>query len=639
MTEENLIFALDIGTHSIIGVVGTMEDEKLRVVAIEKEAHMERSMVDGQIEDIEKVAKVADIVKTRLEEKLQCELREVCVAAAGRALRTQSASYQMEFPYPQRLDEEIISRLEAGAIGEAEAIFSNELDAENSRQFYLVGHTAVQYYMDDYPTSRLLDHQARRIQADVIATFLPREVVESLYSVMHKIDLEIVSLTLEPIAAMNVVIPKNLRLLNLALVDIGAGTSDIAVSKDGGVVGYTIATVAGDEITEALMKKYLLDFNTADSVKIQLGSQESACFTDILGIEQTITREDMMDCIEESTDNLCREISEHICEVNGAPASAVFLAGGGSKLTSLQAGIAKYMNMDAKRVAVAGNNFQAYAVSDAYELNDPEYATPLGIAISAGLNLLTDSFHVTLNGSRARLFRNNTMTILDILMMNGFSYRDIIPQSGRKLIIQLNGKQVLYHGTPGEPATLLKNGREAKISDLVYTGDDIEFSPAISGEPARRYLKDLMTSGPGLAAAVNGKIVSPDTLLKTGDVVVMAKPDMPAPEAGDPSQIAEIEIVETASEEVEIIETETGESDTSAPRTCTELNLNNKPMVLPPKSDGSPYYLMEMLELSGIDLGHPTGEIILRVNGIDGLFLDELKSGDDVEIYFNSRLP
>jgi cell division protein FtsA len=646
-----MIFALDIGTRSIVGIAGTVEDEKLRVIAMEREEHAQRSMVDGQIEDIEQVAKVAGIVKNRLEAKLGCRLKKVCIAAAGRALRTQRASYQMEFPHPQRLDEEIISRLEAGAIGEAEAIFANELGVDSSRQFYLVGHTTVQYYMDDYPTSRLLDHQARRIQADVIATFLPREVVDSLYSTMQRLDLEVASLTLEPIAAMNVVIPKKLRLLNLALVDIGAGTSDIAVSKDGGVVGYTIVTVAGDEITEALMKKYLLDFNTAESVKIQLGSQKSACFTDILGIEQTITQDDMMDCIEESAENLCREISEHICEVNGAPPSAVFLAGGGSKLASIQAGIAKYMNMDNNRVAIAGNNFHAYAVSDTYELNDPEYATPLGIAISAGLNLLSESFHVTLNGSRAKLFRSRTMTILDILMMNGFSYQDIIPQTGRKLIIQLDGKQAVYHGTPGEPAVLLKNGQEARISDLVHTGDSVEFTPAVNGQPARRRLKDLLARSPGRTATVNGKIVSPDTPLKNGDAVmmepvmkesVMAEPDTPIPAADKPSPVAETALktgFSTAPEEASAPSQPPPplESAVSVPRADDiEFILNNKPIALSPKSDGSPYYLMDMLELSGIDLEHPTGDIALCVNGTDGTFLQELKSGDHVEIFYKS---
>jgi hypothetical protein len=62
--------------------------------------------------------------------------------------------------------------------------------------------------------------------------------------------------------------------------------------------------------------------------------------------------------------------------------------------------------------------------------------------------------------------------------------------------------------------------------------------------------------------------------------------------------------------------------------------LNNKPIVLSKKADGSPYYLMDMLELSGIDLEHPAGEVVLRVNGADGSFLQDLKSGDRLEIYF-----
>lgn len=642
---KEMIFALDIGTRSIIGIVGAVEGEKLRVIAVEKEGHTQRSMIDGQIEDIEQVAKVARIVTNRLEGKLRCRLKRVCVAAAGRALRTQRASYQMEFPQPQRLDEEMISRLEAGAIGEAETAFINGTDLDSRRQFYLVGHTVVQYYMDNYPISSLLDHQARLIQADVIATFLPSEVVESLYSAMHRIDLEVASLTLEPIAAINAVIPKNLRLLNLALVDIGAGTSDIAVSRDGGVVGYTMVTVAGDEMTEALMKQYLLDFNTAESVKIQLGGEDSVRVVNILGMEQTITQEDMMNCIEESAANLCREISEHICEVNGAPTAAVFLAGGGSKLASIRSGIAKYMNLDANRVAIAGNNFQTYAFSDTYDLNDPEYATPLGIAVSAGLNLINDSFHVTLNGSRAKLFRNSAMTVLDILMMNGFSYQDLLPRSGQKLILQLNGKHTVYYGTPGEPALLLINGREAKISDLVHMGDSIEFSPAVHGQAARRYLRDLLEDNPDRTATVNGKVVPPDTLLKADDIVI-TKTDIPAPAADIPPARAET-IQETASlpslpksiplpDSVAPVQPASEAIDPTPPAGNVEFILNHQSIILSKKSDGSPFYLMDMLELSGIDLEHPTGDIILRVNGADCSFLHELKPGDHLDIFYQS---
>ncbi|MFQ9918685.1 MAG: cell division FtsA domain-containing protein [Flavonifractor plautii] len=76
-------------------------------------------------------------------------------------------------------------------------------------------------------------------------------------------------------------------------MDIGAGTSDIAVCRDGSVVGYTMATVAGDEITEALMRACLVDFPTAEAMKLELGRSKSVSFTDILGLEQTLPAEEL----------------------------------------------------------------------------------------------------------------------------------------------------------------------------------------------------------------------------------------------------------------------------------------------------------------------------------------------------------
>jgi len=79
---ENIVFALDIGTRSIIGMVGRVEEDKVNILAIEKEEHTERAMVDGQIENIEKVSMLAEKIKKRLEDKLGMGLSRVCVAAA-----------------------------------------------------------------------------------------------------------------------------------------------------------------------------------------------------------------------------------------------------------------------------------------------------------------------------------------------------------------------------------------------------------------------------------------------------------------------------------------------------------------------------------------------------------------------------
>ena len=137
--DSGLIFALDIGTRSIIGVAGRVVDDRLQVLAIEKEEHGKRAMLDGQIEDIAQVAKVARRVTDRMEEKLDCTLQRVCVAAAGRALRTEQGSYALEFPEVTRITNDAIGRLESGAVAAAEAKLGQ--GQEGGRRGFLGGGT------------------------------------------------------------------------------------------------------------------------------------------------------------------------------------------------------------------------------------------------------------------------------------------------------------------------------------------------------------------------------------------------------------------------------------------------------------------------------------------------------------------
>ncbi len=718
---EQTIFALDIGTRSIIGMVGTVENEKIRIIAIEREEHTERAMIDGQIENIDKVAAVAGKVKQKLESKLHFKLERVCVAAAGRALRTKRAEFEMEVSGKDLIDDEVISRLEAGAISKAEEAFDAEnRSMEDNRRFYLVGYTVCQYYLDKYMISSLKDHRGKSVKVDLIATFLPSEVVESLYTTMNKIGLEVASITLEPIAAINAAIPANLRLLNLVLVDIGAGTSDIAACTDGSVTGYTMATMAGDEITETLMKEYLVDFQMAESMKAQADQEEEITFTDILGFEQTISRDELLACIQDTSDHLCQEIADKILEINGNPPSALFLAGGGSKLTGLKEGLTAALQMDSKRVAIAGNNFRTSAFSDEYDLNNPEYATPLGIAVSSGLNLINASFRVILNGRPANLFRSGSFTALNLLMMNGYSFLDVMGHSGANLVVTVNGRRKVFYGTPVEPAALFINKKEGRLSEIIQAGDEIDFTPAVSGVSAAACLGDINGAAEAVELTLNGMPADLETQLKMGDVIVMRRPgeealpeeaaeaeeeaaaeDVPAAEEGAepepaavpeqtqeqepvqqeesaaaPDRTAETaaefsepagterqpETAEETAEETEPVEMKQEEEpkpalnpqrnfaqrsalEAAAPVSQREektavsaqppevhFHLNGMPITLPRKTDGTSYFLMDMIQYSGIDLKQPKGRIVLTVNGMQGLFQQELRDGDNIRI-------
>ena len=93
---KDLLFILDIGTRSVIGVAGRVEGPLLKVLKVDAQEHSERAVVDGQIENIEQTARIAGQVKSRMEQALGLTLTEVHVAAAGRVLKTEHVVCQME---------------------------------------------------------------------------------------------------------------------------------------------------------------------------------------------------------------------------------------------------------------------------------------------------------------------------------------------------------------------------------------------------------------------------------------------------------------------------------------------------------------------------------------------------------------
>ena len=623
--EKNIIFALDIGTRSIIGVVGCVENRRFHVLAIEKQDHGQRAMLDGQIENIEQVAYVAREVVQRLEKRTRITLERVCLAAAGRALKSESASFLLELPGTQTITEDVINQLESGAVSEAETLLREQSGIQGD-QYYMVGYTVSSYKLDGYPMSSIRDHSGKKLEAEVVVTFLPREVVESLYAVVGKIGLEVASLTLEPIASLNAAIPNDIRLLNLVLVDIGAGTSDIAICRDGSVVGYTMATVAGDEVTELLMRTLLVDFAQAEKLKVALADRGKISYTDILGIPHDTSSEELSTLIEPAVTTLASELAARILDLNGRMPSAVFLAGGGSKLKGLRERVAEELKIETTRVAIAGNHFEKNAYAEGYDLNDPEYATPLGIAISAGLGLINDSYVILLNNQPAKLFRSGVLVMRDILMMNGYHYGDLIGRTGANLSFTLNGERQFFRGALATPPIILLNGEPAELSSVVHAGDSILFTPACAGADAAKTLADLVGANYRGVATINGAAAPLDQPIHTGDEVWV-----------DGLQDAMRRKNEAAAEKAEKAEksgegTERAAEPQPSKAVPISLTMNDTPISLPGKPSGEPYYLMDMLEFSGLDFDHLAKPVELRINGEPGQFSQPLTDGDVVEI-------
>ena len=92
---SDYIFALDIGTRKVIGTVGYIKEKKFIVSHEVLMEHEERAMIDGQIHDIELVAKLVKKIKDQLEKELNITLTKVSIAAAGRFLKTVEVNHEI----------------------------------------------------------------------------------------------------------------------------------------------------------------------------------------------------------------------------------------------------------------------------------------------------------------------------------------------------------------------------------------------------------------------------------------------------------------------------------------------------------------------------------------------------------------
>ena len=234
--------------------------------------------------DIAAVARSVRRIVDELERTLEQKFHGASVAAAGRALKTSRGRAESSHLGAITWSAEKERLLTWEAVADAQARLMEALPAaEQSRGYYAVAHTVTGCWLDGDWIGSLTGQRGRHFALEALATFLPGVVVDSLESVLVEAGLEMQGLTLEPIAALEAVIPPTARHLRLALVDIGAGTSDIALTGDGRVEAFAMVPQAGDAITEAVSNALLLDFTLAEQVKRKAGHGETVTVENVLG--------------------------------------------------------------------------------------------------------------------------------------------------------------------------------------------------------------------------------------------------------------------------------------------------------------------------------------------------------------------
>lgn len=502
------VFGLDIGTRNVVGTVGyRTEDDKFIVAAQCVRQHETRAMLDGQIHDIGKVGRIIGQVKAELEAQLNEPLSDVCIAAAGRVLKTVTTHVEYEYAEESIVTGEDIHTLDLLGIEKAQDILKEANDTQY--KFYCVGYSVVKYFLNDEVFISLEDHKATKIGEDIIVTFLPEDVVDGLYSAVGQAGLTVANMTLEPIAAINVAIPENYRMLNIALVDVGAGTSDISVTKEGSIIAYGMIPYAGDELTELIVQHFLVDFKSAEAMKLASTTEEEVTYEDIMSISHTIPSKEIWDLVEPTVDKITSEVATKIMELNGdKTVSACFVVGGGGKIHGFTQMLAKKLELPEERVALRGEEVLKEVVFEQEDIHkDPLLVTPIGICLNY-YEQRNNFIMMKFNGERLKLYDNNRLTIVDAALQAGFPNDELFPKRGMPINFVVNGAARIARGEAGEPAIVTLNGRPANINTPLVPNCEVTIEPSTAGADAVYTVEQLEEYHEStLTVIINGKTV------------------------------------------------------------------------------------------------------------------------------------
>ncbi|MCD4713785.1 MAG: rod shape-determining protein [Clostridiales bacterium] len=657
---KNLMFALDIGTRSVVGILSKKEGDKYVVVDHEMMAHPDRAMFDGQIHDIGKVTAVVKAVVEKIEDRNGFKLEQAAIAAAGRSLKTERATVDMEIDVTKEIDKILTDSVDMQAIQMAQKNLSTK--EKSSSDYYCVGFSVVNYYLDQNMILNPIGHRGGTLSVEIIATFLPHIVVDSLYSVVHRAGLEVMNLTLEPIAAMNVAIPKNLRLLNLALVDVGAGTSDIAISSGGSVVSYGMVSLAGDEITEKMAQTYLLDFNMAEALKIELINKEQHEFVDILGLKHSLSTTEIMKEIDTTIKTITKEIADNLLELNKKAPSAVFCIGGGSQIPNFTEYLAEALGLSKERVVIKSVDQLDILSFETSTLHGPEFITPIGIGVTAFEERDQDFIQVNVNETAIRLFNTKPLHVSDALILTGYNARSLISERGESYTVTIDGSEKTIRGDYGEPARILVNGALAALDTRINHKDQIVVIAAAKGGKRRVHLKEIVNLGSSIhlegqeikcieAVSVNGIHRTGEYTIGENDIIetigVKTAKDLFKLVELDPSQFTLLNggtpldeedairfgekyhykkkeqksvISETVSQEIE--------SD------HLQVIINGEPIIITKKT--SEVVFVDVFNHIDFDLTKPKGILNIKLNGERAKYTDLLKHGDIIDIHWKN---
>lgn len=333
--DDDVILALDIGTEYVKVLIARQNrDGKLDIIGISR-AHQEASnMYAGAIADIPGVVAVCERALSQAEKMANVTCKMTVVGIAGELVKgnTSTIRYRRKNGNKPLTEQEmslIIQRVQERAGEQAKkeiAIETNNPDVE----VRLINSAIVSIMIDGYKISNPIGFKGTDVSIQFYTAFAPMIHVSAIEQVCAELSLDLLAVAVEPFAVCRACLGDEAdNGFSAILMDIGGGTTDIAVVDDGGVEGTKMFSIGGRSFTHQIAETLGIDFDLAERYKLSI---------DIPARVANDTKEKMLMAIRRNLAVWLSGVEITLEEFNLSELlpSRILLCGGGAGLLELQ---------------------------------------------------------------------------------------------------------------------------------------------------------------------------------------------------------------------------------------------------------------------------------------------------------------
>lgn len=278
-SQDQFIVALDIGTENVKALIGKVEGETLRIVGAGKAHQQLTDMQAGAISDITGVVRNCDIALAQAEEQAGVSVRTAVIGIAGELVKGTTTTVRCtrknaDKPLDIAEIEKIIGLVQKRAEDKAKQQLAWELGGKEV-EIRLVNSALVNIDIDGYSVTNPLGFQGKEVLVQLYTAFAPMIHIGALERTAQELDLDLLAVAAEPFAVARSVIGNNSNdNMSAILMDVGGGTTDIAVINEGGVQGTKMFGIGGRAFTHSIERGLNVDFAQAEDIKLSLGSNK-----------------------------------------------------------------------------------------------------------------------------------------------------------------------------------------------------------------------------------------------------------------------------------------------------------------------------------------------------------------------------